>query len=34
MVATDMCGKTSSRGSGYMGLRENIHFLTVLFVFY
>ena len=26
MVATDMCGKSPSRGSGYMGLRENIYF--------
>ena len=34
MVATDMCGKTPSRGSGCMGLRENIHFLTIFFVFY
>ena len=26
MVAIDMCGKSPSRGSGYMGLRENVHF--------
>ena len=25
MVATDMCGKSPSRGSGYMGLRENTY---------
>ena len=33
MVATDTCGNVPSRGSGYMGLRENIHFLTILFIF-
>ena len=32
MVATDMCRKSPSRGSGYMGLRENI-FLTIFFIF-
>ena len=26
MVATDMCGKSPSLESGYMGLRENQHF--------
>ena len=26
MVATDLCGKSPPRESGYIGLRENIHF--------
>ena len=26
MVANDMCGKSPSRGIGYMELRENMHF--------
>ena len=26
MVATDICRKSPSWGSGYMGLRENVHF--------
>ena len=26
MAPTDMSGKTPSRGSGYMGLRGNMHF--------
>ena len=32
MVATDMCGKSPSRGSGYNRLCENI-LLTILFIF-
>ena len=33
MVAIDMCGKAPSRGSGYMKLRENMHyFLCFLFI--
>ena len=26
MIATDICGKSLSQGSEYMGLCENIHF--------
>ena len=29
MVATGICGKSPSRRSGYMGLRENTLFLTL-----
>ena len=34
MVATDMCGKSPLRGSGCMGLRENIHFEFFYYYYY
>ena len=33
MVAIDMCGKSLPRGSGYMELREKLHFMFLVYLF-